>query len=190
MTRFWWVRHGPTHQKSFTGWRDVPADLSDTAKVERLETYLPKIAHVISSDLIRAHATADAITGDRKRLVSRRELRELDFGLWDGQPFDDISRDYPELSRAYWETPGDIKPPEGESWNDLHARLTPIVDELTDLEGDIIVVAHMGVIMTQIERASGVTPYEAMGHKIEPLSVTQIGFERGQWSVTSINHEP
>ncbi|MDX5383564.1 MAG: histidine phosphatase family protein, partial [Rhodobacterales bacterium] len=29
MTRFFWLRHGPTHQKVFTGWRDVPADLSD-----------------------------------------------------------------------------------------------------------------------------------------------------------------
>ena len=34
MTTFWWVRHGPTHQTAFTGWRDVPADLSDAAALE------------------------------------------------------------------------------------------------------------------------------------------------------------
>ena len=36
MTTWHWVRHGPTHQKSFVGWRDVPADLSDHAQIERL----------------------------------------------------------------------------------------------------------------------------------------------------------
>ena len=24
--RLWWVRHGPTHEKAFCGWRAVPAD--------------------------------------------------------------------------------------------------------------------------------------------------------------------
>ena len=35
--RLWWVRHGPTHEKAMTGWRDVPADLSDTAAIARPE---------------------------------------------------------------------------------------------------------------------------------------------------------
>ena len=28
MTRFWLVRHGPTHAKTMVGWTDLPADLS------------------------------------------------------------------------------------------------------------------------------------------------------------------
>ena len=36
MTRLWWVRHGPTHAKAMVGWRDLPADLSDTAALARL----------------------------------------------------------------------------------------------------------------------------------------------------------
>jgi len=54
MTRVYWVRHGPTHQTAFTGWRDVPADLSDTAALARLDAFLPGDAVVISSDLMRA----------------------------------------------------------------------------------------------------------------------------------------
>ena len=41
-TNWWWVRHGPTHAKVFTGWRDVPADLSDVARIKRLKNFLPK----------------------------------------------------------------------------------------------------------------------------------------------------
>jgi hypothetical protein len=44
----------PTHQTTFTGWRDVPADLSDDAALDRLDAYLPPDALVVSSDLNRA----------------------------------------------------------------------------------------------------------------------------------------
>jgi len=37
ITRFWWIRHGPTHAKGMVGWRDIPADLSDVAGLARLE---------------------------------------------------------------------------------------------------------------------------------------------------------
>ncbi|PTX54442.1 broad specificity phosphatase PhoE [Litoreibacter ponti] len=191
MTRLWWVRHGPTHEKAFTGHRDVPADLSDAAKIARLDAHLPSEAVLISSDLHRARATADAIAGRRRRLPHDPALRELDFGVWDGKHFSDVAKTHPELSRQYWEQPGDIRAPGGESWNDLHARLTPAVERLiADHIGDIVIVAHMGVIMSQIERAMGVTPYKAMSHRIEPLSVTRIDVARTGWRIGAINHEP
>ncbi|MDG1167584.1 MAG: histidine phosphatase family protein, partial [Sulfitobacter sp.] len=58
MTVWHWVRHGPTHEKTFVGWRDVPADLSDRALIGRLNSYLPSEAVVVSSDLIRSVTTA------------------------------------------------------------------------------------------------------------------------------------
>jgi broad specificity phosphatase PhoE len=98
---------------------------------------------------------------------------------------------HPELSRAYWETPGDIKPPEGESWNELHTRLRPKVDALHDSDHqDVVIVAHMGVIMSQIERALGVSAYKAMSHQIEPLSVTRIDIGPDGWRAGVINHQP
>ena len=39
MSDWFWIRHGPTHEKNFTGWRDVPADLSDRAIIDRLSSY-------------------------------------------------------------------------------------------------------------------------------------------------------
>ena len=54
MSRFFWVRHGPTHAKTMVGWSDLPADLSDTARLARLSAHLPDGAPVVSSDLVRA----------------------------------------------------------------------------------------------------------------------------------------
>ena len=190
-TRLWWVRHGPTHQKAFTGWRDVPADLSETDKLARLHDYLPSKCALVSSDLLRARTTADAIEAGRHRLPHDPALRELNFGVWDGLEFEAVSQMHPELSRAYWETPGDIKPPEGESWNDLHARLSPKVQALHNSpHDDVVILAHMGVIMSQIEKALDVTPYKAMSHKIEPLSVTRIDITPDGWRAEVINHQP
>ncbi len=36
MTRFWLVRHGPTHAKAMIGWTDLVADLSDVETLARL----------------------------------------------------------------------------------------------------------------------------------------------------------
>ncbi|WP_298260667.1 histidine phosphatase family protein [uncultured Litoreibacter sp.] len=190
-TRFWWVRHGPTHQKTFTGWRDVPADLSDAGKIARLNDHLPAACALVSSDLLRARATADAIEKGRHRLPHDAALRELHFGVWDGLHFSKVSEMHPELSRAYWETPGDVRPPEGESWNDLHTRLAPKIDALHASDHtDVVIVAHMGVILSQIERALGVSAYEAMSHSIEPLSVTRIDISPAGWTAGAINHQP
>ena len=88
--RVFWVRHGPTHAKSMVGWSDIPADLSDTARIARLDAFLPRDSVVISSDLIRAVATADAIAGDRHRLQHDPNLREIHFGDWEMQNVDTI----------------------------------------------------------------------------------------------------
>lgn len=193
MTVWHWVRHGPTHEKAFVGWRDVPADLSDIEAVARLRAYLPETAVVISSDLIRASATADALAHvTHERLPHDPHLRELDFGKWDGMHFSDVAEKYPELSREYWEKPGDIAAPEGESWNAAAARVNAVVDRLNDRypDRDIIAVAHFGVILTQVQRALGVTPYDAISHKIDNLSVTELSHGAGRWHVARINHCP
>ncbi|MCY4179542.1 MAG: histidine phosphatase family protein [Litoreibacter sp.] len=189
MTRWWWIRHGPTHQKSFTGWRNVPADLSDTAQIARLESLLPKEAVVISSDLMRAVDTASVVQGDRQRLPHEHGLREFNFGVWDGMHFSEVAKRDPVLSRAYWEQPGDVAPPEGESWNAAAARAAEVVDAL-NAEGhaDIIAVAHFGIILTQLQRASGKTAYQVLAQEVEPLSLTQLTHENGEWQVGLVNH--
>jgi alpha-ribazole phosphatase len=189
---FHWVRHGPTHEHNFVGWRDVPADLSDKARIARLNAALPQDALVIASDLLRASATADALSAGRTRLPDHQALREFHFGDWDGRHFSEVSLEHPELSRAYWETPGDISPPGGESWNMAAARINPAVDALiAEHPGrHIIAVAHIGVIMTQIERASGKPPRDVLAHKIDNLSVTELALTPTGWQIDRINHLP
>jgi alpha-ribazole phosphatase len=191
MTVWHWVRHGPTHAKAFVGWRDVPADLSDTAQIARLDAHLPKPALLVSSDLIRSVATADVLGHGRRRLPHDAQIREFNFGEWDGQRFDEITATHPKLSRHYWENPGDVAPPGGESWNNVAARVAEFVDAVNARHPatHIIAVAHSGVILTQIQRAAGCTAYAALAHEIDNLSVTRL-IHDGGWRVGVINHTP
>lgn len=192
MTHFWWVRHGPTHQRNFVGWRDVPADLSDADLIARVSDYLPQDAVVISSDLSRAITTADVIQDRRERLPHDPRLREFNFGAWDGLKFDEVAKRDPELSRAFWENPGDLSAPDGESWNDVANRVNTAVDHLiqTQPATHIVAVAHIGVIMTQIQKVVGNDPYKAMSFEIDNFSITDLRYSDGQWFRGEINHLP
>ncbi|WP_243612656.1 histidine phosphatase family protein [Shimia aestuarii] len=191
MSRLFLVRHGPTHARSMVGWSDLPADLSDTAALARLDAHLPDDALVISSDLSRAVTTADAIAGARTRLPHDPDLREIHFGDWELKRFPDIDAEDPGLARAFWETPGDTAPPGGESWNSVCARVDAAVDRLLAAHPghDLVIVAHFGAILTQVARAGALSGAEAFAHKIDNLSVTTIS-TLPNWGAERINHCP
>lgn len=174
MSRWWWVRHGPTGGRTFAGWTDIPARLDDAGALVRLKAALPD-APIVSSDLGRARATADAIADGRPRWCDERDLREINFGAWEDRTFDDIAATTDDaLLRAVFETPGHGRPPGGESWNDLALRVSAVVDALDGRAPDIIAVAHAGPITTQIARAEGLAPRAAMRRLIGHLTITRI----------------
>ncbi|MDQ2067353.1 histidine phosphatase family protein [Xinfangfangia sp. CPCC 101601] len=186
MTRFWLVRHAPTHAKCMIGWTDLPADLSDSAALQRLHQYLPEKAPVISSDLSRAVATADFL--GRVRLPHDPDLREMHFGAWETRSFAEIEAETPELINAFWEHPGDVRPPGGESWNRLLARSVTALKRLQGLAPDIIVVAHFGPILCALQTALGISTEEAFAQRIDNLSVTSLSLTPAQ--TFEINYLP
>ena len=187
MSDWYWVRHGPTHAKAFAGWRDIPADLSDTDTIARVQAMLPDHGVCVSSDLIRAVDTASAIAPHHTRLPHEFGLREFDFGAWDGRHWSDVAATDPDLSRSYWEAPGDVAAPDGESWNQASARITAVVDRLANTHSTVIAVAHFGAILTQVQRALGATAYDTLAHKIDNFSVTHLRRINGVWQAEFIN---
>ena len=55
---------------------------------------------------------------------------------------------------------------------------------------DVIAVAHMGVLLTQLQQALGVSAYDAFGHRIDNLSVTELHRAGTGWQAAAINHRP
>lgn len=186
MSRLWLVRHGPTHAKTMVGWTDLAADLTDSAAIARLNAHLPQ-APVISSDLSRAISTGDVIR-DRPRLPHDPDLREIHFGAWEMRGFAEIEAETPDHIRAFWETPGDVRAPGGESWHDLSRRVGAALGRLAQ-QPEVIVVAHFGPIVAAIQLAGGLSPAEALSHRIDNLSVTRLDLGAAP-QVHRINHLP
>lgn len=190
MTRLWLVRHGPTGGKAMYGWTDIPAILTDRAALAGLAAALPAGLPVVSSDLIRARATADAIAGSRLRLPDDPDLREVHFGDWEECEFTEVWTREPERAERMWNAPGDVRPPGGESWNELRARVGGAVDRLLAAHpGGVIAVAHFGPILTQVQRATGESAKQVFSRKLRHLSLTEIATGRA-WTLERFDALP
>ena len=189
MSDIFFVRHGPTHLHSLVGWSDVPADISDTAKLARLSDNLPKSGSVISSDLKRAIDTADALKLPQKRLPNEPALRELNFGDWELRTFKQINATDHDRVFSFFDTPGAVTAPNGENWDNFCLRVDTAVDRLISdkVNRPLIIVAHFGVVMSQIQRAEGQGPKFSMRHEIDNLSLTHLTRNGAKWVIRKIN---
>lgn len=188
--RWWWVRHAPTGAQGAVGWTDLPADLSDEPALSHLAEALPS-APLVASDLARARATAARIGAERPRLPDEPAFREIHFGDWEGLSFDVIARRWPQENARWWAEPGPARAPGGESFDELRARVRDGVERVHSMvgQGDVIAVAHMGAIMAALALATGMTARQAMGFRIDPLSVTRLDWlpEAQAWRVGTVN---
>jgi broad specificity phosphatase PhoE len=171
------------------GWTDLPADLSDLPALNRLSLTLPE-APVVSSDLRRAVATADALADGRPRLAHEPGLREIHFGAWEMRTHAECEAEDPVLARAIWDEPGAHAPPGGEGWDAFAGRVLASVDGLLLRHpGDLILVCHFGTILSLVQRARGVSAAEAFAQAIAPLSLTVLRWEPER-AVEVVDHRP
>ena len=122
------VRHGETEHnvaRITQGWSD--SDLSERGReqvlrlAERLKAMKPTALY--SSPLGRAMSTARAIAdATGLEIVPLDDLREMNYGRWEGRAFLDIRKEDEEIYKR-WIADEHCPCPEGESHNDVRARL-------------------------------------------------------------------
>jgi alpha-ribazole phosphatase len=106
---------------------------------------------LVSSDLMRSQAIADAIGRERGLApTTDARWRELDFGDWDGLAAAEI--DSAALQR-FWDDPDGAPPPGGERWSDLVARTTDAIKDLTPETS--LIVTHGGAIRAALKSLCG-----------------------------------
>ena len=130
---------------------DIPAE-NAIAEAARLRHELPSGLPVWSSTLARCRALAAEL--HRQPRIDAR-LAEMNFGAWEGRPWDAIPR--AELD-AWAADVGGYAPPGGESPRDLQRRALEFVDGLDVPEA--IVVTHAGVIRVLLAHWRGLPPDE------------------------------
>jgi ribonuclease H / adenosylcobalamin/alpha-ribazole phosphatase len=158
------LRHGDTElspEHRFCGLRDLPLSAIGTRQAKaaacRLAAGAP-IDAVVSSPLQRAVATA-AIAADELSLtaVTDDDLRETDFGDWDGFTLAEIQERWPRAAAA-WRRDPEQAPPGGESFADTAQRVNQACDRLLREHDrqNVLVVSHITPIKILLCRALGV----------------------------------
>ena len=141
---------------------------------------------VVSSPAKRARNTAAPIA--RANVVDLEiddDLREIDFGAFDGRTFASLERDHPDLYATWMRSPTTVLFPDGETWPQLQERSTAALEHLARAgEGRTTIgVTHLGVILATLGRVLDVPDEEVFGITVLHGRSHAFVVEAGSWVV-------
>ncbi|MDZ4394599.1 histidine phosphatase family protein [Cypionkella sp.] len=177
------IRHAPALTEGrMAGRRDVAADCSDALAFAALRGAVGVADHWRISPARRCVQTTAALWPDLAPTQDAR-LWEQDFGAWEGLPFAEL----PDLGVLSGAELAAHRPPQGESFRDVYARVVPAVQQVGALGGRVVIVAHAGVIRAALGLALGVAEL-GLAFQIAPLSLTTIvALPGGAFSIAGVN---
>lgn len=164
------LRHGRTASNASGTWQgqaDVPLDEVGVVEAERTAAVLAALApppsRIVSSDLSRARATAQALGRAVDVEVETDErLREVFAGTWEGLTRTEIEERWPEELEA-WKAGEDLRIGGGERISEAGARFaTAFREHAAGTDGVLVLVSHGGALRSAVEQVVGV-PNRVLG---------------------------
>lgn len=166
MTRLLLVRHAETAgnaERLIQGQQDHP--LSDRGREQALllrnRLAREPVHAAYSSDLQRAADTAYlALQGRDVPVITEVQLREMDFGEWDGRSQADLRREAPELVAQRRSDPLSFTPPGGEAFRAVVQRCEGFLEQVLERHPDdsVLVVSHGGPLSIILYRLLDIPP--------------------------------
>lgn len=157
MKTIYLLRHAECEGSGYIGARsDVPLSPEGREHAKKLAERIDSlgIAMIYSSPMRRCRETIAPFTGHIPSVPVSYEddLKELDFGSFEGMTYDQVSRHYPEELSLWMADPVRTAPPGGESLDQLHQRVRAFIDHrlLTEMSDTILVCGHGGSIRALI----------------------------------------
>lgn len=201
------MRHGQTEWNvlgRYQGQTDIALSPLGIEQAEKLAAHFPvdKVEAVYSSDLVRAMTTARCVA-DRFGLTvePRPELRELNFGDWEGLTYDEIVAKWPDALNNFFQHPDVLEIPHGESFPKLRERALDAVEKIVACHPNqtVAVFAHGAILRTiltaalhmdlkyvwtirQFNTAVNIVTYTEHGTTVELLNGTgHLKYAQGLW---------
>lgn len=158
ITRLLLLRHGQPKQEArgrCYGTLDVGLSARGHRHAQLLARTLDRIplTAVYASPSQRAVETAAPLAAVHALTpIVDEGLREIDFGDFEGQNYEEIERSHPELYRQWMETPTLVQFPGGESYTTLRVRALAAMEAIRarHLGETAAVVSHGGVLRTML----------------------------------------
>ncbi|KOR82372.1 histidine phosphatase family protein [Paenibacillus solani] len=199
------VRHGRTlwnEERRYLGHEDQGILMEGRQQLLPLRgRYFAKgFARIYCSDLLRCRQTLNVILSDSNLAAVPNEevpgefipgveydlrLRELDFGDWEGNTYEDLKSD---LSYRRWiDNPAEVTPPNGESWEAFRSRVQAFLTGLyyglgtQRAEPEVLVVTHGGVIRQIVAATLPHTEFWATSVSPGEALTLQLTWDGQQW---------
>lgn len=163
MAEFLLIRHGQTvwnNSRKYQGHTDIPLSDLGREQAQKLRDRLARkqIHAFYSSDLSRAYETAQIIAepfGKEVKVLS--QLREINFGCWEGLTYEEIMEKYREMATAWYADPQSVCIPGGESCAQVKERAFSVLNRLAETHKDetVAIVSHGGTIRLLLIAALG-----------------------------------
>jgi alpha-ribazole phosphatase len=153
------IRHGQTEsnaQGRYQGSMDTNLTQAGVKQARLAKKYLSRVkfSNIYSSPLKRAVDTAEILVkGTGLKVMIRENLKELNFGKWEGLKFEEINTIYRQDYQDWLADPFKNPPTGGENFGELIARASEEINKIVaeNPEGSsIAVVTHGGVILSLI----------------------------------------
>ena len=152
MSRLILVRHAePEEDARGRCYGSLDVDLSEQGRWDAFHL-AEALAHesldaVVSSPRRRAIDTAAWVAARHGLSVTvNDDLREIEFGSFEGRTYEEIEQSEPELFAAWMSTPTAVRFPGGESYADLRIRAAGALDRIRAAHETAVVVTHGGVV--------------------------------------------
>lgn len=188
------LRHGDIgkqYQDRYVGSTDAAMSLLGHEQVRAVRALLDRErpCHCISSPMTRCRETAAVVmeTADMDFSIDP-DLREIDFGRWEGLAFGEIQKAFPGEMDRWAELRSDFTFPEGEKIADFRERIISAAHRLETHPADTIVVCtHGGVIRFLICHFLGLRARQYILFKVEHASLTTIELFGGSGILAGLN---
>jgi broad specificity phosphatase PhoE len=174
--QLWLMRHGETEWSlsgAHTSRTDIPLTARGKERAEKIRDYLAhrKFSLVLTSPLQRARETCRiAGYGDVAQIDDN--LREWDYGIYEGRTTAQIRKEQPDWS--IWDSP----PPEGEPVEHVAARTQLVIDRASKSGGEVALFAHAHVLRILTATWLGLPPRAGQLFALGTGSVSTLGYER------------
>lgn len=184
MTRMILVRHGETawnQELRFQGHMDIPLSEKGLEQAGRLSARMAseKLDAFYASDLSRAMETARITADPHGREVNPvPELRETNFGCWEGLTYNEIMGKYAKEMNLFREDPLVNRIPGGETLQEVADRCMAGINRIIAGHPDqtVLVAAHGGAIKVVICSVLGVDLRDYWKFKQDNVALNIIEF--------------
>ncbi len=194
-TQLYLVRHGETEwnkQLRYQGHADINITDVGREQAKLLAKRLMKedFDHFYASDLSRAFETAEIIAKPhQKEVIKLPELRETNFGLWEGLGYSQIQQQFPQILENWISDPVSTRLPEGESLGDVVSRVSAGINKLMEQHKDqrILIVGHGGINRVVLALALGMDVSQYWRIRQDNTALNIIDYYDGKEIVTLLN---